>query len=115
MPRDKKKKGDKEASPEESANGELDNDDDDDEDEGAGDKVVWSTDTSTAAVEKRAAEQLSNAMAGMVTRGNVEAEQEAAARRAEKEAAAVAKVRWGQPVSWWPAQSGVCLHASGGQ
>ena len=98
MLRDKKKKGEKETSPEESANGEADNNADDDEDEGAGDKVVWSTDTSSAAVEKRAAEQLSDAMAGMVTRGNVEAEQEAAAKRAEKEAAAAAKVRGRLPV-----------------
>lgn len=90
--RDKKKKAEKDGSPDGSANGQGD-DEDDDLDDADGDEVVWSTDTSTAAVEKRAAEQLSDAMAGMVTKGNVEAEQEAAARRAEKEAAAAAKVR----------------------
>ncbi|KAK9809640.1 hypothetical protein WJX73_010165 [Symbiochloris irregularis] len=90
--KDKKKKADKDGSPEGSANGQGDNDEDDDVDDAEdGDGVVWSTDTSTAAVEKRAAEQLSDAMAGMVTKGNVEAEQEAAVKRAEKEAAAAAK------------------------
>ena len=37
-----------------------------------------------AAVQARAAEQLSDAMAGMVTKGNVEAEQEAARKKEEK-------------------------------
>ena len=55
-------------------------------------KVEWMTDTSSAAAKARAAEQLSAAMAGMVTQGNIEAEQEAARkkeekRRAEEEAA----------------------------
>lgn len=72
--------------------------------------MVWSTDTSTAAVEKRAAEQLSDAMAGMVTKGNVEAEQEAAARRAEKEAAAAAKVCTVLGVKGWHCSSSDCCN-----
>ena len=42
------------------------------------------TDTSAAAAKARAEEQLSAAMAGMVTQGNIEAEQEAARKREEK-------------------------------
>jgi translation initiation factor 5 len=69
---------------------------DDDEEEEGGD-VVWMTDTSAEAARKRAEEQLSEAMAGMVTQGNIEAEQKEARRRekeekrrAEEEAAAEA-------------------------
>ena len=42
------------------------------------------TDTSEAAAQKRAQEQLTAAMADMVTQGNIEAEQEAARKREEK-------------------------------
>ena len=47
-----------------------DGEDDEDDDGGnnaAGNEVVWMTDTSAAAARKRAEEQLSDAMAGMVT------------------------------------------------
>ena len=54
------------------------------EDEAGDDDVQWMTDTSAAAAEKRAQEQLTAAMAGMVTQGNIEAEQEAARKREEK-------------------------------
>ena len=46
--------------------------------------VVWMTDTSDAAMKKRAEEQLSGATAKLVTQGNVEAE-EKARRKKEKE------------------------------
>lgn len=59
--------------------------DDEDEDEGNDDDdVVWMTDTSEAAAKARAEEQLSAAMASMVTQGNIEAEAEAQRRREEK-------------------------------
>lgn len=54
------------------------------------------TDTSAAAAQQRAQEQLTSAMAGMVTQGNLEAEQEAAKKREEKriaDEAAAQKVR----------------------
>lgn len=54
------------------------------EDEAGDDDIQWMTDTSAAAAEKRAQEQLTAAMAGMVTQGNIEAEQEAARKREEK-------------------------------
>lgn len=94
--RDKKKK---EASPDDSATGDNDDEDQSDNDK---DAIVWKTDTSKAAVEKRAAEQLSDAMAGMVTRGNVEAEQEEASKRADREAAAARKVSQHMPARQSP-------------
>ena len=48
--------------------------------------MVWMTDISEEAIKRRAEEQLSAATAAMVTVGNIEAEQEAARKRAEKEA-----------------------------
>lgn len=48
------------------------------------DDVVWMTDTSDAAMKKRAEEQLSGATAKMVTQGNIEAER-AAQKKREKE------------------------------
>lgn len=42
------------------------------------------TDTSAAAAQERAKEQLTTAMASMVTQGNIEAEQAAARKREEK-------------------------------
>ncbi|GFR43167.1 hypothetical protein Agub_g4216 [Astrephomene gubernaculifera] len=61
-----------------------------DEDSGSGegddDGVVWMTDTSAEAAKRRAQEQLTAATAAMVTVGNLEAEQEAARRKAEREA-----------------------------
>ena len=54
------------------------------EGEAGDDDIQWMTDTSAAAAEKRAQEQLTAAMAGMVTQGNIEAEQEAARKREEK-------------------------------
>ncbi len=54
--------------------------------EGSEDEVVWMTDTSEEAMKKRAAEQLTAATAAMVTQGNIEAEAEAARKKAEKEA-----------------------------
>jgi translation initiation factor 5 len=47
------------------------------------DEVVWMTDTSDAAMKKRAEEQLSGATAKMVTQGNLEADR--AAKKKEKE------------------------------
>ncbi|KAK9830541.1 hypothetical protein WJX72_012368 [[Myrmecia] bisecta] len=76
----KKKKGDTETE-----TGSGSNDDDADEEDTAGtDDVVWSTDTSAEAAKRRAEEQLTNAMAAMVTQGNIEAEAEAARKREEK-------------------------------
>lgn len=46
--------------------------------------MEWMTDTSAAAAQKRAKEQLTAAMASMVTQGNIEAEQAAARKREEK-------------------------------
>ncbi|KAG2486162.1 hypothetical protein HYH03_015126 [Edaphochlamys debaryana] len=63
---------------------------DDDEDEASGDAdddgVVWMTDTSAEAAKRRAQEQLTAATAALVTVGNLEAEQEAQRRKAEREA-----------------------------
>nr|BBC28485.1 eukaryotic translation initiation factor 5 [Eudorina sp. NIES-3984]BBC28496.1 eukaryotic translation initiation factor 5 [Eudorina sp. 2006-703-Eu-15] len=61
-------------------------DDDDSGGEEDDDGVVWMTDTSAEAANRRAQEQLTAATAAMVTLGNLEAEQEAARRRAEREA-----------------------------
>ena len=49
--------------------------------EGGSQELVWPAE---AAVQARAQEQLTDAMAGMVTKGNVEAEQEAARKKEEK-------------------------------
>lgn len=59
---------------------------DEDGDDGGNEdgEVEWMTDTSAAAAQKRAQEQLTTAMAGMVTQGNIEAEQDAARKREEK-------------------------------
>uniref|UniRef100_A0A1D2A8X2 W2 domain-containing protein n=1 Tax=Auxenochlorella protothecoides TaxID=3075 RepID=A0A1D2A8X2_AUXPR len=80
--------------PEDEAGSGDGDDEDEDEDE---DEVVWMTDTSEAAMARRAAEQLSGATAAMVTQGNLEAEmaaakkaEEAAKKAAEEEAAAAA-------------------------
>lgn len=83
--RRKKEKDSKKKSGDGGKNGD-DEDDDDDEggNNGGGKEVVWMTDTSAAAARKRAEEQLSDAMAGMVTQGNIEAEQ-AEQRKREKE------------------------------
>lgn len=72
--------GDKRPSDDVEESEEENNDDDDD------DGVVWMTDTSAEAARKRAEEQLSAATAAMVTVGNIEAEEEAARKKAEKEA-----------------------------
>jgi hypothetical protein len=56
------------------------------------------TDTSAAAVAARAAEQLTQATAAMVTQGNIEAEREEARKKAEKEAKK--KVRLLGGVGW---------------
>ncbi|EFJ39923.1 eukaryotic translation initiation factor 5 [Volvox carteri f. nagariensis] len=81
--KDKKKKDgnhgeDKEAGDKYS---EVEEEDSGDEDDG----VVWMTDTSAEAASRRAQEQLTAATAAMVTLGNIEAEQEAAIRRTERE------------------------------
>lgn len=55
-----------------------------DEEEEEGEDVVWMTDTSDAAMKKRAEKQLSGATAKMVTQGNIEAER-AALKKKEKE------------------------------
>jgi translation initiation factor 5 len=84
-----KKRGDGDG-PEDSAeaNGGGDDDDEEEEDEEEdGNDVVWLTDTSAAAMEARAAEQLSAATAALVTQGNVEAELAEARKREEKRAA----------------------------
>lgn len=47
--------------------------------------VVWMTDTSDAAMKKRAEEQLSGATAKLVTQGNVEAEEKARRKREKEE------------------------------
>lgn len=59
-------------------------DSDEEQEEEDDDDVVWMTDTSDAAMKKRAEEQLSGATAKMVTQGNVEAER-AAQKKKEKE------------------------------
>ncbi|PSC74835.1 eukaryotic translation initiation factor 5-like [Micractinium conductrix] len=79
----KKKKGDEEANGSEKA---ADAEEDEEEEEEDDDEVEWLADTSEEAMKARAAEQLSAATAALVTQGNVEAEREAAARKAEKEA-----------------------------
>ncbi|KAL4451517.1 hypothetical protein ABPG75_007179 [Micractinium tetrahymenae] len=56
------------------------------EEEEDDDDVEWMADTSEEAMRARAAEQLSAATAAMVTQGNLEAEKEAARKKAEKEA-----------------------------
>jgi translation initiation factor 5 len=55
------------------------------EEEDDGDDVVWMTDTSDAAMKKRAQEQLSGATAKMVTQGNLEAEEKERKRREKEE------------------------------
>lgn len=55
------------------------------EDEEEDDDVVWMTDTSDAAMKKRAEEQLSGATAKMVTQGNLEAEEKARKKREKEE------------------------------
>ncbi|GLI62885.1 eukaryotic translation initiation factor 5 [Volvox africanus] len=85
--RDRKKKEDKDGGEKELAEkgSEAEDDDggcEDDDDDG----VVWMTDTSAEAASRRAQEQLTAATSAMVTLGNMEAEQEAAKRRAEREA-----------------------------
>jgi translation initiation factor 5 len=96
--KDKKKKRKGEDDEEDSGDEDGDDNDDDveDDDDDDEDDVVWMTDTSEEAMKKRAAEQLSQATAALVTQGNVEAEREAAKKREEKrlaEEAAAAKAR----------------------
>jgi len=85
--KDKKKKKSKGEGEEngdaKSAEGDEGDEDVEEEDE---DEVQWMTDTSAAAVAARAAEQLTQATAAMVTQGNIEAEREEARKKAEKEA-----------------------------
>jgi hypothetical protein len=100
-PRDKKKKKDKgeaeestDAAEAAEADGSRDGEDAAEESEDD-DEVVWMTDTSAEAVAARAAEQLTNATAAMVTQGNIEAELEKERKKAEREAKK--KVRgWGR-------------------
>jgi translation initiation factor 5 len=87
----KKKKGEEDGDGE--GGGEEGDEDEDEEDEEEEEDVVWMTDTSEAAMKKRAAEQLSAATAALVTQGNVEAEREAAKRREEKRLAEEAAAR----------------------
>lgn len=69
---------------EESTESVPDNVESEEEEEEEDDDVVWMTDTSDAAMKKRAEEQLSGATAKMVTQGNIEAER-AAQKKREKE------------------------------
>jgi translation initiation factor 5 len=80
-----KKDKDSESQADEKASDELSIEEEEEEEE---DDVVWMTDTSTEAMQQRAAEQLSGATAAMVTQGNLEAEREAARKREEKRKAA---------------------------
>ncbi|KAK9917141.1 hypothetical protein WJX75_001258 [Coccomyxa subellipsoidea] len=73
----KKKDADEEGSNEGSA-------DADDDDDGGDDEVVWMTDTSEEAAKARAQEQLTAAMASIVTQGNIEAEAAERRKREEK-------------------------------
>ncbi|BDA48496.1 Eukaryotic translation initiation factor 5 [Coccomyxa sp. Obi] len=81
----KKKDGDEEGSNE----GSADADDDEDEE----DEVVWMTDTSEEAAKARAQEQLTAAMASIVTQGNIEAEAAERRKREEKRLAEEAAAR----------------------
>ncbi|KAG2429283.1 hypothetical protein HXX76_011051 [Chlamydomonas incerta] len=85
--KDKKEKKDKKKK-KEGEEGEDKGSEDEDEKSGEEDDdgVVWMTDTSTEAAKRRAQEQLTAATAALVTLGNLEAEQEAARRKAEREA-----------------------------
>ncbi|KAK9832811.1 hypothetical protein WJX81_003597 [Elliptochloris bilobata] len=86
----KKKKDKKKKKKGEGEEGSGGGDDDEDNENGNvddGDEVVWMTDTSEAAAQARAQEQLSSAMAAMVTQGNIEAEAEAKRKAEEKRAA----------------------------
>lgn len=67
--------------------------DEDAEEEAGDDGVVWMTDTSAEAAKRRAEAQLTAATASMVTVGNIEAEEEAARKRAEKKAAEDARIQ----------------------
>ncbi|PNW81558.1 hypothetical protein CHLRE_06g251600v5 [Chlamydomonas reinhardtii] len=78
----KKKEGKEGEEGEDKASEEEDENSGDEDDDG----VVWMTDTSAEAAKRRAQEQLTAATAAMVTVGNLEAEQEAARRKAEREA-----------------------------
>ncbi|PRW20878.1 eukaryotic translation initiation factor 5 [Chlorella sorokiniana] len=92
----KKKEKEKKKKEEEETNGDKgaespSADGDEEEEEEDDDDVVWLADTSEEAMRARAAEQLSAATAAMVTQGNIEAEQEAARKKAEQEAAEAAE------------------------
>lgn len=85
----KKEKEEKRKREEEEPNGDKGSEDgpeEDEEEEEDDDDVEWMADTSEEAMRARAAEQLSAATAAMVTQGNLEAEKEAARKKAEKEA-----------------------------
>ncbi|GLC41065.1 hypothetical protein PLESTB_000947300 [Pleodorina starrii] len=81
--KDKKKKDGKEEDDKEAGEKGSEEDDSGDEDD---DGVVWMTDTSAEAANRRAQEQLTSATAAMVTVGNLEAEEAVARRKAEREA-----------------------------
>lgn len=82
----KKKTGEDGGGDDDGAGGSGDSVEDDGSEEEGDDGVVWMTDTSAEAAKKRAEEQLSSATASLVTVGNLEAEEEAARRKAEREA-----------------------------
>lgn len=85
--KESKKKKSKSTEAAGSPSGDEASDNGDDANAEGGAEVEWMTDTSAAAAQQRAQEQLTSAMAGMVTQGNLEAEQEAARKREEKRVA----------------------------
>nr|ADI46929.1 EIF5Bbm [Volvox carteri f. nagariensis] len=91
--KEKKRKEGKESEDKEQGERGTEGEEEDAEDDGD-DGVVWMTDTSTEAANRRAQEQLTAATAAMVTLGNLEADQEPVRRKVEREARKLASDEW---------------------